>query len=273
VAVVLSLWVVILERANENEPRGCCDGLDFESIDICLGLDDGVSESIYLAMIDKGMIIDETVSAWEKRQPKHEDTTAAERKRNQRERERLQKENEELRLQSLSPSPPDIVAPVTIVTACHDVSRSVTTEEIRLEEKRLEENQGQNLNQNSVGYLGGGEAAHEGEVQRIKALHLQTCGPSSLPPLALIRDVLRQGHAPRLIDDVYQAHGGDVMRYRQRNVVEQLTMIRDGVARDPPRSTALLKKSRSEQVSEQGAAAARQFVERMNRREAGRENC
>lgn len=119
VATVLAVWVGILERANAADQRGHCGGIDFESWDCHLGLDDGTSQRIYLAMQAKEMITpDHHVANWSKRQPKAEDTTAAQRKRAQRERERTTAEEES-----------------------HDMSQTVTACHDRREENRKEEKQ------------------------------------------------------------------------------------------------------------------------------------
>jgi hypothetical protein len=136
VASVLAVWVAVLERAHNSDVRGCCAGMDFESLDISMGLDDGSTFDIYQTMVRKAMIVQgDMVANWEKRQPKTEDIGAAERKRNQREREKLHKEIEELRAQ-LNVTQSQNVTPVT---ECHGMSQDVTTEESRREEKREEE--------------------------------------------------------------------------------------------------------------------------------------
>lgn len=133
VASVLAVWVAVLERAHNHEQRGCCEGLDFESMDVALGLDDGACSDIYQAMIRKGMIADgDMVASWDKRQPKAEDATATDRKRAQRDREKLHKENEQLR-ERLAAIQSQTLEPVT---ECHGMSHEVTTEESRREEKR-----------------------------------------------------------------------------------------------------------------------------------------
>lgn len=133
VASVLSVWVAVLERAHNHDQRGCCDGLDFESLDVVLGLDDGSVYDIYQVMIRKGMIVDgHMVAAWEKRQPKREDDGAAERQKSKREKDKLISkiaELEKLLIDTQSHA-------VTDVTQCHAMSLQVTTEKSRLEEKR-----------------------------------------------------------------------------------------------------------------------------------------
>lgn len=67
-----------------------------------------------------------------------------------------------------------------------------------------------------------------GLLLRLKKLHLDTCGLSSLPPMKIFEEILASGKPVSLIDDVYQLHGGDIPKWRQRNIVEALQKIRDG---------------------------------------------
>ena len=140
VSAVLAVWVAVLERAHSNETRGCCAGLDFESLDIVLGLDDGAASDIYQAMRRKAMIVDgDMVAAWDKRQPKTEDVTATDRQRNKRDKDKLSRDNDLLRQQIREMEQCNLSHTVTPVTECHGMSQQVTTEESRLEEKREEE--------------------------------------------------------------------------------------------------------------------------------------
>lgn len=143
------------------------------------------------------------------------------------------------------------------------------------DEKALKEVQS-NYSGELPGYKkGGGGREHQGsdpppskaeekidlEVKRIEKLHLRTCGLNTLPPVAIVREILRRGVPPAVIDDVYQAHGGDVQRYRQRNIVERLQAIRDG-ERSPPgrghgRHGGLSAAERRQQAT---VDAARDFV-------------
>jgi hypothetical protein len=130
VAAVIAVWVAVLERAHDCEQRGCCTGLDFESLDVALHLDDGAAHDIYQAFVRKAMIVDgDMVANWERRQPKREDETAAERKKDYRDRIKLQKENEDLQKQL------DVLKSHN-VPQCPTMSHEVTTEERRLEERR-----------------------------------------------------------------------------------------------------------------------------------------
>lgn len=107
---VLSVWMYLLECASQNNPRGSIDGLDVEVMAFTLDMETGMAEAIVEAMKKRGLIDDNSLSGWEKRQPKREDEGATERKRKSRE-----------------------------AAKSHAASRTVTTEEKRGEESRGEE--------------------------------------------------------------------------------------------------------------------------------------
>lgn len=89
VAEVIAVWACLLESASQSAERGHPGATDFEAMDCALGLEDGKSQRIHDRMTDRGLLgKDGAVTAWEKRQPKREDETAAERKRRQRERDK-----------------------------------------------------------------------------------------------------------------------------------------------------------------------------------------
>lgn len=89
VAEVLAVWACLLEAASQSVFRGHPGEQDFESLDCALGLSDGMSKAIYSRLHERGLLTEGgAITAWEKRQPKREDDTAAERKRRQREREK-----------------------------------------------------------------------------------------------------------------------------------------------------------------------------------------
>lgn len=111
---VLSVWLYLLETASQNEDRGSIEGLDAEVMAFTLDMPAEDAEAILEAMESRGLIEDNRLNGWEKRQPKREDNTAAERQRARRERH----------------------AESRNVTQCHAESRPVTTEEKRGEEKR-----------------------------------------------------------------------------------------------------------------------------------------
>ncbi len=87
VADVVAVWASLLEEASQAAERGSVAGWVAEDIAAALDLETETVEAIYAAM--EGKVRDgDVLPAWEKRQPKREDTTAAERKRRQREREK-----------------------------------------------------------------------------------------------------------------------------------------------------------------------------------------
>lgn len=88
VAEVIAVWACLLEQASLADDRGCAGLPDFEAMDCALGMADGRTQAIYEAMLDRELLnADGFITSWDKRQPKREDDTAAERKRRQRERE------------------------------------------------------------------------------------------------------------------------------------------------------------------------------------------
>ena len=94
----------------------------------------------------------------------------------------------------------------------------------------------------------------------IKALHLRTCGLSSVPPLPLVREILGKGIPVERIRDVYQAHGGDIQCYRQRNIVERLQAIRDGIEQRAPPGPRKGGSNASQRRQEATFRAARDFA-------------
>jgi len=126
VAEVIATWAALLEQASASDDRGNPGEPDFEAIDFALGMDDGKARRIYERMRERLLIDAETgrISAWEKRQPKREDDTAADRKRRQREREH------ELKMASVTGNES------RNVTQCH---ADVTHGHDRGEERRREE--------------------------------------------------------------------------------------------------------------------------------------
>jgi hypothetical protein len=88
---VIALWVALLERASSvtqgdaSVTRGDVTGFDCDDHDVLFGLDDGCCDLIFAAFVTKGMIANNAIANWEKRQPKREDPSA-ERTRAYRER-------------------------------------------------------------------------------------------------------------------------------------------------------------------------------------------
>lgn len=86
--VVIACWTAILEHASTRSDRGCLEEIDHEEIAASLDLETEQVEAVYQAMVGKGMIIDSRLKSWEKRQPKREDSTGAERKERWRRKKR-----------------------------------------------------------------------------------------------------------------------------------------------------------------------------------------
>ena len=105
--IVSAVAWALMDYASQNDQRGSIEGFDVETYSAFSGFDEVHIEAIITALTDKGMISDNRLVAWEKRQPNREDDTAAERKRKQREREK--------------PAPSDDVS--HNVTQCHEMSR------------------------------------------------------------------------------------------------------------------------------------------------------
>jgi hypothetical protein len=129
---VIALWAYLLEHASSATDRGNPGQLDDEAVELMLDLPDGQCSRIIHAMRQRGLLDGERISAWEKRQPKREDETAAERKRRQREREHELKMAQSVTDQASRN-----------VTQCHDeksnihaASRNVTRRHDRGEERR-----------------------------------------------------------------------------------------------------------------------------------------
>lgn len=85
-AVVIAVWCALLEFASQAEERGCVRDFDCESLDALLDARDGACASVLAALVEKGLVRDGRLSAWDKRQPRREDEGAAERQRRRRQR-------------------------------------------------------------------------------------------------------------------------------------------------------------------------------------------
>ncbi|WP_298725759.1 DnaA N-terminal domain-containing protein [uncultured Ferrovibrio sp.] len=115
---VIAVWAAMLECASQAENRGYLVGWNAEDVAAGLDMEPEQVKAIYDAMQGKTLEGDRLTN-WEKRQPKREDNTAAERKRRQREREKEAVDR-------------------TDVTHGHGTSRDVTTDKNRGDENREE---------------------------------------------------------------------------------------------------------------------------------------
>jgi hypothetical protein len=85
---VTAIWDCLLDHASQHEEdRGSIIGIDYEVIAFSQEIDVQTVCAVIEAMKERGIIIDDTLANWHKRQPEKEDPTAAQRKRNQRARE------------------------------------------------------------------------------------------------------------------------------------------------------------------------------------------
>ena len=113
---VASVVWALFDHASQNQDRGSISGFDPEPLADFYGYEVAEVEAIVSALRDKGVIINDRFAAWDRRQPKREDETAAERKRAQRERDKAK----------MNP-------PCDDDTGGHDASRDVTLDKRRLE--------------------------------------------------------------------------------------------------------------------------------------------
>lgn len=86
---VLAVWAYLLESASAAQERGDIGDIDAEALDCMFGFPttETRTANIMAAMTKRGLLSDGRIAAWDRRQPKREDDTAADRKRRQRERE------------------------------------------------------------------------------------------------------------------------------------------------------------------------------------------
>ena len=88
---VLSVWAAMLECASQASVRGTLEGWSDEDVGVGLDIPEAEITAIREAMQDK-VLQGFDLTGWNRRQPKREDTTAAERKRQQRERDKVGQE-------------------------------------------------------------------------------------------------------------------------------------------------------------------------------------
>jgi hypothetical protein len=117
---VIAVFTFMLVNASAASERGTLDSWDSEDIATALDLDAADVDAIVTAMQGK-TLEGQRLTGWEKRQPKREDSTAADRQRDKREREKASRDGD------------DSHALSRIVTQSHDL------EERREEEKEKEE--------------------------------------------------------------------------------------------------------------------------------------
>lgn len=86
--MVSAVYWALLDYASQNEPRGSVEGFDAETYAEWAGWEESDVLAILDAFAGKQAIIDGRIAAWEKRQPKREDPTGAERQARYRDAQR-----------------------------------------------------------------------------------------------------------------------------------------------------------------------------------------
>lgn len=121
---VIGTWWALLDYASQHPDRGSIVGFDIETFALFAGLDEEHVSRIVTTLRDKGMIEDDRIAQWLKRQPKREDEGAAERQRRHRANKPKSGGNPP---SGGKPDTPDSTTP----DAGHAMSRNVTPEEKR----------------------------------------------------------------------------------------------------------------------------------------------
>ena len=117
---VVAVWIALLEYASQSEDRGHILGFDAETIDTLYGYEDGTTESIVAALKKKGMIFDDWILNWAKRQPDRErDDDSAERVKRFRERQKQQIQLNQCNTETTQSCNANVTLHVTDVTPCN----------------------------------------------------------------------------------------------------------------------------------------------------------
>jgi hypothetical protein len=74
---VIAFWAYLLEEASKADERGNLESLDLEEASVALEVDTIALERIYAEMINRGMIQENQVTNWHKRQPESDEAAAA----------------------------------------------------------------------------------------------------------------------------------------------------------------------------------------------------
>lgn len=94
VSDVLAVWVFVLEAASADADRGTIGQIDFEAVELLLGLEEGQCGRILDAMTQRGLIEGSRIASWDKRQPKRERDTDNSVDRTRAYRERLKQQGD-----------------------------------------------------------------------------------------------------------------------------------------------------------------------------------
>jgi len=136
---VVAVWIALLEHASQSDDRGHILGFDTETIDVLYGYEDGTTESIVNALKKKGMIFDDWITNWGKRQPDRErDDDSAERVKRFRERQKQQIQSNQCNTETTQSCNANVTLHVTDVTDVTPCNAQIRTEQIRTEQNREE---------------------------------------------------------------------------------------------------------------------------------------
>lgn len=125
-----AVWDELMDYASRSVTRGHIGGIDLEVIAFVQEIPIDNVKAIYDILAEKKIIIDGILTAWEKRQPKREDEGAAQRQREKRARDKPGQKSQKN-------------------THAHEMSRNVTTEEIREDREDKKERKAPITNQNT----------------------------------------------------------------------------------------------------------------------------
>lgn len=68
IGVVVSVWLALLESASSAEDLGSVAKFDPEAVDALYGYEDGTTEAVFAALLEKGLICNGRIYAWDKLQ-------------------------------------------------------------------------------------------------------------------------------------------------------------------------------------------------------------
>lgn len=116
--IVSAVVWALLDYASQQIERGSIEGFDVETYSAFSGFEEAQIGAVINALQDKGLVKNNRLEAWDRRQPKREDFNATERKRKSRD------------------NAPDEQQSHT-VTQCHTQSHDVTTEKSREDKDKI----------------------------------------------------------------------------------------------------------------------------------------
>ena len=155
IGIVVAVWIALLDHASQADTRGDVSTFDCEEIDALYGLKDGTTEAVYTALIDKKLIFDGHLTAWDRRQPLREDT-GSETAMSSTERSRKCRAKQRSATQCNAPqrSATQCNAPQRSATQCNAPQRQ---DQIRTDQNRSEERRENTLPPTPSGGTGGGK--------------------------------------------------------------------------------------------------------------------